>query len=148
MQMDTIFSDRISDVPRSFIREILKVTSDRSVISFAGGLPNRELFPAAELKQAANKVFDAFGSDILQYSNSEGYPGLREMIAQRYRDRKGLDVGAQDIVITNGSQQGLVLLGKIFVNEGDPVVIEEPAYLGAIQAFSIYRPRFCPVPPP
>lgn len=144
--MDSIFSDRISDVPRSFIREILKVTSDRSVISFAGGLPNRDLFPIAELKQAAIDVFDVCGSDSLQYGNSEGHMGLREMIAQRYRDRKGLEIGVDDILITNGSQQGLDLIGKVFVNERDPVVIEEPGYLGAIQAFSIFRPRFCPTP--
>jgi 2-aminoadipate transaminase len=145
-QMGSIFSDRISNVPRSFIREILKVTIDRSIISFAGGLPNRELFPAEELKQATLKVFETFGSDILQYSNSEGFVGLRKMIAKRYHDKKNLNIRAEDILITNGSQQGLDLLGKIFVNEGEPVIIDEPAYLGAIQAFSIFRPRFCTVP--
>ena len=81
----SIFSDRISDVPRSFIREILKVAVDRSVISFAGGLPNRDLFPVDELKQASRKVFDTHGKDVLQYSTSEGYPPLREWIANRYK---------------------------------------------------------------
>ncbi len=70
----SIFSDRISDVPRSFIREILKVAVDRSVISFAGGLPNRDLFPVDELNEAGRKVFQAHGKDVLQYSTSEGYP--------------------------------------------------------------------------
>jgi 2-aminoadipate transaminase len=144
--MNTIFADRISDVPRSFIREILKVTSDRSIISFAGGLPNRDLFPAEELKAAANKVLETFGRDIFQYSNSEGYLGLRELIARRYFEKKKLNVPAENILITNGSQQGLDLLGKIFLNEGDDLVIEEPGYLGAIQAFCIYKPRFNPVP--
>jgi 2-aminoadipate transaminase len=144
--IENTFSDRISDVPRSFIREILKVTNDRSIISFAGGLPNRDLFPVEELKQAALKVFDTFGSDILQYSNSEGFSGLRGVIAQRYRVKKNLDISEGDILITNGSQQGLDLLGKLFINEGDTVVIDEPAYLGAIQAFSIFRPRFYPIP--
>ncbi len=143
--MDSIFSDRISSVPRSFIREILKVTSDLSVISFAGGLPNRDLFPTQELRQATVEVFETFGGDVLQYSNSEGHDGLRELIAERYRQRR-LDVTAEDILITNGSQQGLDLLGKILINEGDDVIIEEPGYLGAIQAFSIFRPRFRPVP--
>jgi 2-aminoadipate transaminase len=142
--MNTIFSDRISDVPRSFIREILKFTSDSSIISFAGGLPNRDLFPVDELKLAAEKVFETFGTDVFQYSNSEGFTGLREMISQRYRE-KNLDIPAEDILITNGSQQGLDLIGKIAVNEGDAVVIEEPGYLGAIQAFSLFRPKFCPV---
>ncbi len=140
--MDSLFSDRIADVPRSFIREILKVTLDHSVISFAGGLPNRELFPVEELKQATGKVFVMFGRDLFQYSNSEGFIGLRELIAQRYHDKKQLNIHADNILITNGSQQGLDLLGKIFVNDGDDIVIEEPGYLGAIQAFSIYRPRF------
>jgi len=144
--IESFFSDRISGVPRSFIREILKVTVDRSIISFAGGLPNRDLFPVDELKQASLKVFDTFGSDVLQYSNSEGFIGLREMIAKRYHEKKNLDIPTEDILITNGSQQGLDLLGKIFVNESDPVVIDEPAYLGAIQAFSIFRPRFYTVP--
>jgi 2-aminoadipate transaminase len=143
--MNTVFSERIAEVPRSFIREILKVTSDTSVISFAGGLPNKDLFPAAELKQAATKVFDTFGADVLQYGSSEGHPGLRQMIADRYRLR-GLTVSLESVLITNGSQQALDLLGKIMINEGDGLVIEEPGYLGAIQAFSIFRPSFRPVP--
>jgi 2-aminoadipate transaminase len=143
--MDSIFSDRISDVPRSFIREILKVALDPNIISFAGGLPNRKLFPVKELKSAAIKVFDTMGSDTLQYSESEGYLGLREMIAKRYHDKKNLDITASSILITNGSQQGLDLLGKIVINDGDDIIIEEPGYLGAIQAFSIFKPRFNPV---
>jgi 2-aminoadipate transaminase len=139
--METTFADRISNVPRSFIREILKVTNDRSIISFAGGLPNRDLFPAREIKEAAAKVFQTFGTDILQYSNSEGLPGLREIIAERYH-QKGIEVSARDILITNGSQQAIDLLGKILVNEGDDIIIEEPGYLGTIQALSIFQPRF------
>jgi 2-aminoadipate transaminase len=103
------------------------------------------LFPVAELKEAANKVFDTMGRDVLQYSTSEGYLGLREMISQRYREKKSLDIPVEDILITNGSQQGLDLLGKIFINDGDDIIVEEPAYLGAIQAFSIFKPRFNPV---
>ncbi|MDD5067770.1 MAG: PLP-dependent aminotransferase family protein [bacterium] len=144
--MENIFSDRISDVPRSFIREILKVTIDSSVISFAGGLPSRKLFPLKELQAAANKVFDEDGYDSLQYSTSEGDQELREWIADRYRRTKDLTVQADDILITSGSQQGLDLLGKTFVNEDDPVIIEEPGYLGAIQALSLCKPRFFPVP--
>ena len=140
--MDSLFSDRIADVPRSFIREILKVALDRSIISFAGGLPNREQFPVEELKQATTKVFEIFGRDIFQYSNSEGFLGLRELIARRYRENKNLNIQAEDILITNGSQQGLDLLGKILVNDGDHIIIEEPGYLGAIQTFSIFQPQF------
>lgn len=143
--MDSIFSDRIADVPRSFIREMLNVTLDDSVISFAGGLPNRKLFPVEALAQAAARVFTEAGGDALQYSNTEGYGPLREFIAERYR-RRGLEVPAEHILITTGSQQGLDLLGKTLLNDGDEVLIEQPGYVGAIQAFSIYRPRFRPVP--
>jgi 2-aminoadipate transaminase len=144
--MNNIFSDRISDVPRSFIREILKVAVDTSVISFAGGLPNRDLFPVKELQAAANKVFETAGKEVLQYSNSEGYLKLREYISKRYLEKKGLDIPVENILITSGSQQGLDLLGKTFLNEGDDVIIEEPGYLGAIQAFSVYKSAFNPVP--
>jgi 2-aminoadipate transaminase len=141
-----IFSDRIHDVPRSFIREILKVAISKNVISFAGGLPNRELFPIAELKMATAKVFDEAGMDALQYSDTEGYKPLREYIANRYFIKQGIRVSPDNILITSGSQQGLDLLGKTILNEGDEVIIEQPGYLGAIQAFSVYRATFQPVP--
>jgi 2-aminoadipate transaminase len=143
--MNTIFSDRIADVPRSFIREILKVSLDRTVISFAGGLPNRDLFPAEEIKKATARVFEIYGNDIFQYSNSEGGLKLRQYIAKRYKEKKNLDIHPENILITNGAQQGLDLIGKTLLNEGEGVIIEEPGYLGAIQAFSIYRPKFLPV---
>lgn len=139
------FSDRISDVPRSFIREILKITVRPEIISFAGGLPNRELFPLAEIQQATQFVLENDLAESLQYSTSEGYLPLREYIAERYRIRHQLQVSPGEILITNGSQQGLDLLGKIFVNDGDAVLLEKPAYLGAIQAFSLYRPKFVTV---
>ena len=145
-QFDQIFSDRITDVPRSFIREILKVALDPSVISFAGGLPNRELFPVTALQEATSKVFETHGRDVLQYANSEGHSGLREYISARYREKADLNIPVDDILITSGSQQGLDLLGRTLLNDGDAVIIEEPGYLGAIQAFSLYRPRFLPVP--
>ncbi len=144
--LDPIFSDRIADVPRSFIREILKVTLDPTVISFAGGLPNRALFPVEAIKAAACAVLDTEGRDVLQYGSSEGHPGLREYISERYRQKAGLDIPVDSILITSGSQQGLDLLGKVLLNDGDALVIEEPGYLGAIQALSLYRPRFLPVP--
>jgi 2-aminoadipate transaminase len=141
-----LFSDRINDVPRSFIREILKVAISKDVISFAGGLPNRELFPIAELKLATARVFDEAGMEALQYSDTEGFKPLREYIAERYLLKSGIHVSPENILITSGSQQGLDLLGKTILNEGDEVIIEQPGYLGAIQAFSVYRARFQPVP--
>ena len=144
--MDYVFADRMAGVPRSFIREILKVALDHSFISFAGGLPNPGLFPVNELKEASGKIFQAFGNDVLQYADSEGYKGLRELIAQRYLEKKGLQISPDEILITTGSQQGIDLLAKCLINEGDTLVLEEPSYLAAIQAFSIFRPRFLPVP--
>lgn len=143
--MNNIFSDRISDVPKSFIREILKVAVDEEIISFAGGLPNRELFPVIELKEAANLVFEKYGASALQYSSSEGMAELRKFISDRYKLKFDLDVPIENILITSGSQQGLDLLGKTFLNEGDDIIIEEPGYLGAIQAFSVYKSTFNPV---
>jgi 2-aminoadipate transaminase len=142
--MNELFADRVTDVPKSFIREILKVALDPDVISFAGGLPNRDLFPVQELTDATNEVFTRYGSDIFQYSNSEGYLPLREYIAENYK-KNGIQVSANNILITNGAQQGLDLLGKVLLNEGDGVVLEEPGYLGAIQAFSLFNPNFLPV---
>ena len=143
--MGDIFSDRISDVPRSFIREILKFTLDKSVISFAGGLPNRDLFPVQEIRKATDRLLEEVGKDVLQYSSSEGYLGLREWIADRYRSRN-VFVHPDNILITTGSQQGMDLIGKTLLNDNDDIIIEEPGYLGAIQSFSIYRSSFHPVP--
>ncbi len=143
--MNNIFSDRITDVPKSFIREILKVAVDEEVISFAGGLPNRDLFPVEELKKATELVFEKTGPAALQYSNSEGSIELRKFISDRYKLKLNLTIPVENILITSGSQQGLDLLGKTFLNEGDDIIIEEPGYLGAIQAFSVYKSRFNPV---
>ena len=143
--MKGMFADRIQDVPRSFIREILKVTTDKSMISFAGGLPNRQYFPLQQLKQSTSRVFEKRGTDCLQYSNSEGLLELRECISKRYKSDQGLEIPPERILITNGSQQALDLIAKITINDGDPVVIEEPGYLGAIQALSLYRPHYLPV---
>jgi len=143
--MDAVFSDRIQDVPRSFIREILKVTMDKTIISFAGGLPNRQFFPIDQLQEATNRVFTEQGTDCLQYSNSEGLHELRAYIADRYQDEQHIKLDPEQILITNGSQQALDLIAKITLNNGDPVIIEEPGYLGAIQALSLYRPHYIPV---
>ncbi len=143
--MDAVFSDRIQDVPRSFIREILKVTMDKTIISFAGGLPNRQFFPIDQLQEATNRVFTEQGTDCLQYSNSEGLHELRSYIANRYQQEQHIKLDPEQILITNGSQQALDLIAKVTLNDGDPVIIEEPGYLGAIQALSLYRPHYIPV---
>jgi 2-aminoadipate transaminase len=144
--MTVPYAKRMNTVPKSFIREILKVTQDPQVISFAGGLPNPRYFPTVEIAQAAAKVLSRPGDCGLQYATTEGYLPLREYIARRYHQKAGLDVSADEILITNGSQQGLDLVGKVFIDRADVVVVEEPAYLGAIQAFSAYEPQFRAVP--
>jgi 2-aminoadipate transaminase len=144
--MGSLYAPRMSTIPKSFIREILKITEDPNVISFAGGLPNPRFFPVKAIARAASDVLAGVDASALQYSTTEGYGPLREYIAQRYRQKKGLTVTADEILITNGSQQGLDLLGKVFIGREDGVAIERPAYLGAIQAFSVYQPRFHAVP--
>ena len=141
-----LFASRMAKTPKSFIREILKMTEKPEVISFAGGLPNPSLFAVEELATAARDVMADAGRAALQYSTTEGYLPLREFIAERYRQRLGLSVGPDEILITNGSQQCLDLIGKVFLDPGDPVFIERPGYLGAIQAFSLYESAFRPVP--
>ena len=143
--MKNLFADRMAKTHKSFIREILKVTQDSNVISFAGGLPNPKLFPVKELADACLKVLHQDGENVLQYSTSEGYLPLREYIAERYFVKRGLQVSSDEILITTGSQQGLDLIGKVFLNKGDRIVIERPGYLGAIQAFGIFEPEFVPI---
>jgi 2-aminoadipate transaminase len=144
--MNNLFADRMDKIHKSFIREILKVTQDSKVISFAGGLPNPRLFPVKELADAYQKVLHQDGENVLQYSTTEGYLPLREYVAERYFTKKGLQASPNEILITTGSQQGLDLIGKVFLNKGDRIIIERPGYLGAIQAFGIFEPEFVPVP--
>jgi len=143
--MNYPFARRMKQIPRSFVREILKVTEHPDIISFAGGLPNPHSFPVDAIKDATSKVLTEEGEKVLQYSTTEGYGPLRELIAERYSFH-GLKVDADDILITNGSQQCLDLVGKVFLDEHDGVVMERPTYLAAIQAFGLYEPQFYSVP--
>lgn len=140
--MQPFFAQRFAKVEPSFIREILKVAVNPEVISFAGGLPNPAFFPNEELAVASARVLQDKGNGALQYSATEGFAPLREYIAERYFQQHGMRVSPDNILITNGSQQALDLLGKVLVDEGDKLIIEEPGYLGAIQALSVYQPEF------
>jgi 2-aminoadipate transaminase len=140
------FAPRMAKTPKSFIREILKVTERPEVISFAGGLPSPALIDVEGIRIAAASVLEHDGPCALQYSTTEGYLPLRQFIADRYRKRLGLSISPDEILITNGSQQCLDLIGKVIIGSGDHVAIERPGYLGAIQAFSLYEPVFHPVP--
>ena len=140
--MDLRFADRMNNAQKSFIREILKVVGNPEIISFAGGLPNPISFPVKKIQEATNKILEEDGENILQYSTTEGYLPLREYISERYLKNSGIVVSPDEILITNGSQQGLDLIGKVFLNKGDCMLMEEPGYLGAIQAFSMFEPEF------
>jgi 2-aminoadipate transaminase len=129
----------------SAIRELLKVTQMPDVISFAGGMPAPEIFPVEEFKEACIRVLDEHGSEALQYGTTDGYLPLREMIS-RHTNQYGIKVTADNIMITNGSQQALDLLGKIFINPGDRVLVESPTYLGALQAWNTYNAQYVTVP--
>ena len=140
--MDLRFADRMNNAQKSFIREILKVVGNPEIISFAGGLPNPISFPVKKIQEATDKILEEDGENILQYSTTEGYLPLREYISERYLKNSGVVVPPDEILITNGSQQGLDLIGKVFLNKGDCMLMEEPGYLGAIQAFSMFEPEF------
>jgi 2-aminoadipate transaminase len=140
------FAPRMAKTPKSFIREILKVTERPEIISFAGGLPSPDLIDVKGIRTAAAAVLEQDGRCALQYSTTEGYLPLRQFIADRYKKRLGLSISPDEILITNGSQQCLDLIGKVLIGAGDHVAIERPGYLGAIQAFSLYEPVFHPVP--
>lgn len=144
--MEFRFSRRMSACPPSFLGELFRVSSDPAVISFAGGLPDPSLIDLQGIRDAAISVFDEQGQEALQYSTTDGYLPLRTWIANRYRERLGMDADPSRIQIVNGSQQCLDLIAKILVNPGDPVGIESPGYLGAIEAFSLYEPCFCSFP--
>jgi 2-aminoadipate transaminase len=147
--MDTLWSERFAQrmqgVRRSEVRELLKLTEQPGVISFGGGLPAAELFPVRRCEEACVKVLRDQGAQALQYSTTEGYRPLREMIA-RHSSRYGFTVGPENILITASSQQALDLVGKVFINPGDHLVVENPTYLGALQAWNLYQAQYTPVP--
>jgi len=144
--MSIRFAKRMQGLRASEIRELLKHTQHPEVISFAGGLPAVELFPARELAVLAEEVLVREGCRVWQYSTTEGDPGLRLAIAARMKATRGIEAGAGEILVTCGSQQGVDLTGKLFLEEGDVVLCESPTYIGAINAFRAYQPRFVEVP--
>jgi 2-aminoadipate transaminase len=125
----------------SAVRELLKLTEQPDVISFAGGLPAPETFPVEEFTAAIKTVLASHGAQALQYATTEGYTPLREMIA-RHSTRYGINVEPENVLLTSGSQQALDLIGKVFINPGDHILVERPTYLGALQAWNAYQAEF------
>lgn len=136
------FAGRMDLLRASDIREILKVTQNPEMISFAGGLPAPELFPKDAIADIAAQVLHTRGETALQYSPTEGYPPLREKIAARMNRIWGTRLTPDEILITTGSQSGLDLTAKLFIDEGDVILCESPSYLGALMAFNVFRPRW------
>ena len=139
---ENYLSERIKKTPSSFIREILKVTQKPEIISFAGGLPNPISFPQEELKVSMDRITEEYGAKIYQYSTTCGLDSLRQYIVDRYKKLWGMDITIDNVIITTGSQQALDLIGKVFVNEGDTVMVEKPSYLGLLQSFCMYQAKF------
>lgn len=140
------FAKRMDGMKASDIRELLKLTTRPEIISFAGGLPAPELFPIEDIKAATDAVMDEQGRAALQYGQTEGYLPLRQKIVERMAAKNAIHTAADNIILTAGSQQGLDYCGKLFLNPGDVVVMESPSYLGAINAFNAYEPKFVEVP--
>lgn len=139
------YAQRMQQMGSSIIRELLKLTENPEVISFAGGLPAPELFPIEAFRAATDRVLTKQGYKALQYSTTEGYLPLREFIVQKIA-QYGIEASADNVLITSGSQQALDLIGKILINPGDTVLTERPSYLGALQAWRAYQAEFVTVP--
>ena len=136
---------RTSSVKSSAIRELLKITQNPEIISFAGGLPAPDVFPVQRFQEACRIVLEQKATSALQYGASEGYDPLREMIASNIA-RYGIRAKVENVLITSGSQQALDLIGKLLINSGDRILVEAPTYLGALQAFNVYGAEYVSVP--
>lgn len=142
MLTNTIFADRMNYMRASEIRELLKITEQPDIISFAGGLPAPELFPLKELSELSSELIMTQGQKALQYSTTEGYTPLRQKISQRMHNIEKVKIPVEELLITSGSQQALDFLGKALIDKGDEIFMESPSYLGAINAFRAYEPAF------
>ena len=147
VNFDQLYSDRAGKMRKSEIRELLKVTQDPEIISFAGGLPSPQSFPIQDLKGIVQTVLDHYGKVALQYGTTQGINELREVISER-SIREGMKGGVtpENIMITSGSQQALDAVGKIFLNPGDIAMVGLPSYLGGINAFRSYEANLVGIP--
>ncbi len=139
--MNTLLANRVKNAPRSFTRKILDVIGHADIISFAGGLPDETLFPHELIKKEMNYCLDNLPRSMYQYSQAQGAPSLREELAASYTNSN-----EKQILITTGSQQGLDLLCKAFINAGDTIVVEAPSYLAALNLFALYDANIVEVP--
>jgi len=147
VNFDELYSDRAGKMRKSEIRELLKVTQDPEIISFAGGLPNPQSFPIQDLKSIVQTVLNNYGKVALQYGATQGINELREAISERsYKEGMKGGISAENIIIMSGSQQALDAVGKIFLNPGDIAIVGLPSYLGGINAFRSYEANLIGIP--
>ncbi|MFK9095345.1 PLP-dependent aminotransferase family protein [Bacillus salipaludis] len=139
--MNSKFSKRSDTIQASEIRELLKLIGASDIISFGGGLPAEEIFPVEEMKVICGEILSEYGGKSMQYAPSEGYDKLRKIIVEIMRE-KGINADLDNILIVSGSQQGLDLTAKAFIDEGDTIICESPTYLSAINAFKPFYPKF------
>jgi 2-aminoadipate transaminase len=143
---ESLFSHRANRMKGSVIRELLKLTQKPEVISFAGGLPNPLAFPVEKIQEIINDLIKENPQTIMQYGSTEGVPALREEISKRLKNKWGIDGDHENILITVGSQQGLDLLGRVFIGSDSSIIMEGPTYLGALNAFNVYDPNIITIP--
>ena len=144
--MNYTFSNRMSTMRGSAIREIFKYAADPSVISLAGGNPAPELFPAADLGDIATEYLHNEPVLSLQYGVTEGYTPLRDVIKERLKRVENIGTDNDELIVVSGGQQGIELLTKCLINEGDTVIVEEPSFIGATNAFRSYGAHLAGVP--
>lgn len=142
---ETKYCDRVNGMYGSMTRQLMHLIADPEVISFGGGLPAWDLFPVEQVKEVTNDILDSDGPAALQYGTSEGYRPLRQAVAERYRKR-GFDITEDNVLITSGSQQGIDLVSKLFLDKGATVVVGDPTFLTALQTFSLFQARCLTVP--
>ena len=141
MQWTDVLATRMSRMKASEIRELLKLLDQPDIISFAGGIPDPALFPAKAYAEAFTEALTESAGAALQYSVSEGYRPLRDWLVA-HMAQIGIPCAAENILITSGSQQALDYLGKLLLSPGDTALVTAPTYLGALQAFAAYEPRY------
>jgi 2-aminoadipate transaminase len=146
LNAEELFSERALSFRPSEIRELLKLVDSPEIISLAGGMPDDRFFPIDRVIEASTFALREYGKKALQYGSTEGIKKLRVLLMDRMEKEgvKGIDL--ENVLISTASQQGLSLVAQVFVNPGDTVIVEEPSYLGAIQAFASMQAKFCTIP--
>ena len=141
MALDHLLADRTNKMGVNVIREILKVVSQPGMISLAGGIPAPESFPIEIIRELAAIVIEKYSTAAFQYGPTEGFGPLREALVD-YLAEKGIHASMEEIITASGSQGVLDAIGKVLISKGDPIAVEAPTYLGALQAFTPYEPEY------